>query len=86
MVKAKKRELWRGGRRIIETEKRGGDRLKQYQVTVCRFGTVEVEAESEDAAKADAAKRRPEEIQWFGEQDDKQPFLVTYAEPTKNGC
>ena len=55
--------------------------MKQYQVTVCRFGTVAVEAESEDAAKAAAAECRPEEIQWFGGQDNKPPFLVTYAEP-----
>ena len=57
------------------------DGLKQYQVTVCRFGTVVVKAESEEDAKAAAAKRRPEEIQWCGEKDHKPPFLVTYAEP-----
>lgn len=60
---------------------RGGDGLEQYQVTVCRFGTVVVEAGSENEAKEMAAKLRPEEIQWFGEQDDKPTFLVTYAEP-----
>lgn len=54
--------------------------MKQYQVTVCRFGTVLVEADSEEAAKETATKLSPEMIQWFGEQDDNQPFLVTYAE------
>ena len=54
--------------------------MKQYQVTVCRFGTVLVEADSEEAAKETATKLSPEMSQWFGEQDDNQPFLVTYAE------
>ena len=54
--------------------------MKQYQVTECRFGTVLVEADSEEAAKETATKLSPEMIQWFGEQDDNQPFLVTYAE------
>lgn len=79
MVKTKEQKNCREEAR--EYGKRGGDGLKQYQVTVCRFGTVVVEAESEDEAKKMAAKRRPEEIQWFGERDDKPPFLVTYAEP-----
>ena len=63
-----------------QNQEKGGSRLKQYQVTVCRFGTVLVEADSEEAAKETAAKLSPEMIQWFGEQDDNQPFLVTYAE------
>ncbi len=54
--------------------------MKQYQVTVCRFGTVLVKADSEEAAKKAAANLSPEKIKWFGEQDDNQPFLVTYAE------
>ena len=54
---------------------------KQYQVIFCRFGTAVVEAESANDAKIKAAKLEPEEIQWFGERDDKPPFLVTYAEP-----
>lgn len=54
--------------------------MKWYQVTVCRFGTVLVEADSEAAAKETAAKLSPEVIQWFGEQDNYRPFLVTYAE------
>lgn len=54
--------------------------MNRYQVTVCRFGTVEVAAESEDDAKMKAARCGPEEIQWFGEKDGNPPFLVTYAE------
>ncbi len=54
--------------------------MKEYQVTVCRFGTVKVKAESEEEAKAAAAKLPPENISWFGDHDENQPFLVTYAE------
>lgn len=54
--------------------------MKQYQVTVCRFGTVLVEAGSEKAAKEIAAKLSPEMIQWFGEQEECPSFFVTYAE------
>ena len=82
MVKAEKNE--RIERRLKDCAGNKGeeeDGLKQYQVTVCRFGTVVVEAESEEDAKTAAAKRRPEEIQWFGEKDHKPSFLVTYAEP-----
>lgn len=54
--------------------------MKEYQVTVCRFGTVKVKAESEEEAKEAAAKLPPEQICWFGDRDEKPPFLVTYAE------
>lgn len=54
--------------------------MKEYQVTVCRFGTVKVRAESEEGAKAAADKLPAEKISWFEECDGNKPFLVTYAE------
>ena len=55
--------------------------MKQYQVTVCRFGAVLVEADSEREAKEKAAALSPSDLQWYGDGDGRQPFLVTYAEP-----
>ena len=60
--------------------KKGGNSLRRYQVTVCRFGTVFVEATSEQEAKEKAAALSPSDLQWYGDEDDKQPFWVTYAE------
>lgn len=54
--------------------------MRRYQVTVCRFGTVFVEATSEQEAKEKAAALSPSDLQWYGDEDDKQPFWVTYAE------
>ena len=60
--------------------KNGGSSLRQYQVTVCRFGTVFVEANSEQEAKEKATALSPSDLQWYGDGDGKQPFWVTYAE------
>lgn len=62
-------------------QRRGGGWIEAVPGYGLPFCTVVVEAESEEDAKTAAAKRRPEEIQWFGEKDHKPSFLVTYAEP-----
>ena len=67
--------------RNIESSKKEAVSLKQYQVTVCRFGAVLVEADSEREAKEKAAALSPSDLQWYGDGDGRQPFLVTYAEP-----
>ena len=65
-----------------ERVKAAKERLETYRRNVERaLGAFAEGREYEDAAKAAAAECRPEEIQWFDGQDNKPPFLVTYAEP-----
>ena len=52
--------------------------MENYRVTVCRFGHVTVEAESEEEAKNYVNGLMPEQICWNGQT---APFLVVYAEP-----
>ena len=59
-----------------ESENREG----HFQLTVCRFGTAEVYAGSEEEAKAKAMEMKPDQIRWSGEDGKTPPFLAAYAE------
>lgn len=55
--------------------------MERYKVTVCRFGHVMVEAESEEAARKHADELMPEQICWKEKSGQTSPFIVVYAEP-----
>lgn len=54
--------------------------MVRYKVTVCRFGYVTVEAESEDEARRHAGQLMPEQICWKEQSNQMSPFIVVYAE------
>lgn len=54
--------------------------MNTYKVTVCRFGSITVEAESEEEAKTMVSKFMPEQIHWAGPTDKMPLFIITYAE------
>ncbi len=60
--------------------------MKNYKVTVCRFGYARVEADSEREARQKAQTMQPDQIHWLGKKEKMQPFLVTYAEKTEDRC